>query len=318
VDQRVEPPSWLPGGTAASDNTKGPAGSDPAAGSPDSENPESQGPEGSFGSPGPAPQNSAGDPPRPGADDANAYSYAGETLHSNGRDAGFGPEGASVSGYGQESGHAGGTGDPAPYPPPFADTGAGFADTSSGFSETAAGFGEASPGFGETTSTFEAAAPAFEERTLPVAAKVSDAGRRAAAFSGVTRPKARTPAPRGRRADLVVARFEPWSVMKFSFLISLVAWVILFVAVAVLYFALSALGVFDSVQRTLESVTSSSGSSGVSLSKWFSASRILGYTMLIGAVNIILITAFATVGSMIYNLVTHLGGGIEVTLRETD
>ena len=46
----------------------------------------------------------------------------------------------------------------------------------------------------------------------------------------------------------------------------------------------------------------------------FSASRILGYTMLLGAVNIILITALCTVGSMIYNLVTHLGGGIEVTL----
>jgi Flp pilus assembly pilin Flp len=40
--------------------------------------------------------------------------------------------------------------------------------------------------------------------------------------------------------------------------------------------------------------------------------------MLLGAINIILITALSTVGAMIYNLVTHLGGGIEVTLRETD
>ena len=30
------------------------------------------------------------------------------------------------------------------------------------------------------------------------------------------------------------------------------------------------------------------------------------------------VTAVSTVGAMIYNLVTHLGGGIEVTLRETD
>jgi Transmembrane domain of unknown function (DUF3566) len=326
VDQRVEPPSWLPGGTAASDNTKGQAGSDSADGRPDdTENPESQGPEDSFGSPAPATQSYAADPPRPAAADANAYSYSGETLQSNGRDAGFGSEGAPVSGYGQESDPTAAAADPAPYPPPFTETGSGFADPSSGFGdpgsgygETAAGYSAASPGFGETTSTFEPAAPAFEERPPSVAAMVSNPGQRAAPFSGVTRPKTRTPAGRGRRADLVVARFEPWSVMKFSFLISLVAWVILFVAVAVLYFALSALGVFDSVQKTLESVTSSSGSAGVSLSKWFSASRILGYTMLIGAVNIILITAFATVGSMIYNLVTHLGGGIEVTLRETD
>jgi hypothetical protein len=122
----------------------------------------------------------------------------------------------------------------------------------------------------------------------------------------------------GRRADLVVARLEPWSVMKFSFLMSLVAWVVLFVAVAFLYFMLSSLGVFTSIEHTLTSVTSSNSSSGMNLSHWFSASRILGYTMLLGAVNIILITALCTVGSMIYNLVTHLGGGIEVTLRETD
>jgi Transmembrane domain of unknown function (DUF3566) len=122
----------------------------------------------------------------------------------------------------------------------------------------------------------------------------------------------------GRRADLVVARLEPWSVMKFSFLMSLVAWVVLFVAVAFLYFTLSSLGVFTSLEHTLSSVTSSNNSSGMQLGHWFSASRILGYTMLLGAVNIILITALCTVGSMIYNLVTHLGGGIEVTLRETD
>jgi hypothetical protein len=121
-----------------------------------------------------------------------------------------------------------------------------------------------------------------------------------------------------RRANLVVARFEPWSVMKFSFLMSLVAWVMLFVAVALLYYTLSGIGVFAALQRTLESVTSSQTSAGVDLSKWTSASRVLGYTMLIGAVNIVLITALSTVGAMIYNLVTHLGGGIEVTLKETD
>jgi Transmembrane domain of unknown function (DUF3566) len=314
VDQRVEPPSWLPGGTGSSD-AEGPASPDSAANGQDSDGPESQGPVSSgqagsdpgvgdsdladrdpgssdlgnddfgnddFGTGDPGTQASIGDPPGQDAAGMNAYSYIGETLQSNGQDAAFGPGRASVSGYGQESGYAGGlggTGNPPPYPAQFA---------------------------GAT------AAP--ESRT--------DTSRRTADFSAVSRTKAKaspgTRASRGRRADLVVARFEPWSVMKFSFLISLVAWVILFVAVAVLYFALSALGVFDSVQRTLESVTSSSGSAGVSLSKWFSASRILGYTMLIGAVNIILITALSTVGAMIYNLVTHLGGGIEVTLRETD
>ena len=134
-------------------------------------------------------------------------------------------------------------------------------------------------------------------------------------------PKARpkvSKAPQARRANLVIARLEPWSVMKFSFLMSLVAWVVLFVAVALLYYALSGLGVFAAIQRTLSSVTSSQSSSGVNLAAWTSASRVLGYTMLAGAVDIVLITVLSTIGAMIYNLVTHLGGGIEVTLKETD
>jgi hypothetical protein len=129
--------------------------------------------------------------------------------------------------------------------------------------------------------------------------------------------KARSAVP-ARRANLVIARLEPWSVMKFSFLMSLVAWIVLFVAVALLYYALSSIGVFASLQKTLSSVTSSQGSGGVDLSKWTSGTRILGYTMLIGAVDVVLITALSTVGAVVYNLVTHLGGGIEVTLKETE
>lgn len=121
-----------------------------------------------------------------------------------------------------------------------------------------------------------------------------------------------------RQAHLTLARVEPWSVMKFSFISSLVAFIILFVAIAVLYEALSALGVFTSLQHTVSSITSSQGSSGTNISTWFSASRILGYTGMLGALNIILITALSTIGAVIYNLIAHAFGGIEVTLRETE
>lgn len=130
------------------------------------------------------------------------------------------------------------------------------------------------------------------------------------------------PAAKGtptRRAHLTVARIEPWSVMKFSFMVSLVGFVVFFVAVAFLYFVLSRLGVFHSLQSTITDVTSSKNSPGDdSGGQWFSAGRILGYTLFLGAINVVLFTALATVGAVIYNLVTHLAGGIEVTLRETD
>jgi hypothetical protein len=115
-----------------------------------------------------------------------------------------------------------------------------------------------------------------------------------------------------------VARVEPWSVMKFSFVLSLVAFVILFVAVAVLYGALAGLGVFDSLQRVVTSVTSSQSSTGVNAAKWWSASRVLDYTALLGLLNIVLITAMSTIGAVVYNLTSRLVGGVEVTLRETE
>jgi transmembrane protein DUF3566 len=121
-----------------------------------------------------------------------------------------------------------------------------------------------------------------------------------------------------RQAHLTIARVEPWSVMKFSFVVSLVAFVILFVAVSLLYSVLSAVGVFDSLQRVVTSLTSSQGSTGVNAKAWFSASRVLGYTALLGSANIVLITAMATIGSVVYNLTSRLVGGVEVTLRETE
>jgi len=142
---------------------------------------------------------------------------------------------------------------------------------------------------------------------------------------GGTGPKAQQKAQQkaqskksARQAHLTISRVEPWSVMKFSFVVSLVAFVILFVAVSVLYGALSGLGVFDSLQRVVSSLTSSQESTGVNAKAWFSASRVLGYTALLGSLNIVLITAMSTIGSVVYNLTSRLVGGVEVTLRETE
>lgn len=140
----------------------------------------------------------------------------------------------------------------------------------------------------------------------------------------VYRSPAPQPAPKkdkkagGRGAQLVVAKIEPWSVMKFSFLAALVAWVVLFVAVAALYYMLSSLGVFSQIEQTIGLVTSTQNSLGSNAASWFAASTVLGYTMLVGAIDVVLITVIATIGAVIYNAITRLTGGIEVTLKDAD
>ena len=153
-------------------------------------------------------------------------------------------------------------------------------------------------------------------RTPPVSVAPGKASAAGASPAG-TRTKGSSKRS-ARQAHLTIARVEPWSVMKFSFVVSLVAFVILFVAVSVIYGTLSALGVFTSLQHVVQSVTSSTDSNGVNAAKWFTASRILSYTALLGALNIVLITAMSTIGAVVYNLTSRLIGGVEVTLRETE
>jgi hypothetical protein len=124
-----------------------------------------------------------------------------------------------------------------------------------------------------------------------------------------------------RKAHLVLRRVEPWSAMKFSFVVSLVCFVVLFVAVVVLYGVLSALGVFDSVVDLVNQLgqgEQGQSSIPIDIASWFEPVRILGYTALIGAVNVVLITALATLGAVIYNVASDLVGGVEVTFSEAE
>jgi hypothetical protein len=117
---------------------------------------------------------------------------------------------------------------------------------------------------------------------------------------------------------LSLQRIEPLSVMKFSSLLSLAGFIVLFVAVAIVWFMLSKLGVFTKIEQTIGLVTYSKNHPGANAAAWFSERRWLGYAALIGAINAILFTALSTIGAALYNLITSLTGGIEVTLKETD
>ena len=219
----------------------------------------------------------------------------------------------------------GGSGEPGPGFADYSPPGTGYGD-----SQVAGPYGNgpaAGPMYGHDAApggypqAQENGAPpgaAYPAQYRPTPRSPSAKSKMTASLKAVKRPKPAKRSRPGRQAQLTVARFEPWSVMKFSFVMSLVAFIVLFVAVAVLYAVLSALGVFDALQHTISSITSSQSSSGFNVMSYLSASRVLGYTGLLGAINVVLITALATVGSVLYNIAADLAGGIEVTLKETD
>lgn len=125
------------------------------------------------------------------------------------------------------------------------------------------------------------------------------------------------PVARGtRRARLQLTQVDPWSVLKTTFLYALGLLVVWVVAVTVLYIVLDVMGVFSSINSTLHDITGSSDSGGFQVS--FSYLRVLGFSLVVGVVNVVLLTALATLGAFIYNLVADATGGIEVTLTEPE
>jgi Transmembrane domain of unknown function (DUF3566) len=155
-----------------------------------------------------------------------------------------------------------------------------------------------------------ATAPARMPGGTAATARVSEAVRTARAGAPGA---ARGP----RRARLHLKRIDPWSVMKFSFAVSLVLFVVAIVATAVLYLALDAMGVFASVNKALADMVGANGGEAKG-GFTITAKGVIGGAALLGAVNVVLFTALATLGAFIYNVCADLVGGVELTLAEKD
>ena len=118
------------------------------------------------------------------------------------------------------------------------------------------------------------------------------------------------------RASMQIRRIDPWSALKVSLLLNVALFFVWMIAVAFLYLVLGAMGVWSKLNSNVgDLLTTSSGGGGGDL---VSAASIFGGAALIGLVNIVLLTAMATVGAYIYNLSTDIVGGVEVTLADLD
>lgn len=117
------------------------------------------------------------------------------------------------------------------------------------------------------------------------------------------------------RASMQVRRIDPWSTLKVSLMLSVALFFVWMIAVAFLYLVLGGMGVWAKLNSNVgDLLNNTSGSSG----ELVSSGTIFGGAVLIGLVNIVLLTAMATIGAFVYNLSTDLIGGIEVTLADRD
>jgi hypothetical protein len=164
------------------------------------------------------------------------------------------------------------------------------------------------PGPATETQPVLAPAPAPERAVQPVSAPQR-------ADTATTRRTSAARAP--RRARLRLSRIDPWSVMKVSFLLSIAFGIVTVVSVFMVWSVLGAAGVWTSINNTVsDTVSSGNNISTFNIEDYLGMSRVLGFTMLVSVIDVILITAIATLGAFLYNMAASLLGGIEVTLAE--
>ncbi|MFJ4469894.1 DUF3566 domain-containing protein [Streptomyces sp. NPDC089424] len=168
----------------------------------------------------------------------------------------------------------------------------------------------ASPLPGERPAEQQASGPYHPPQAYPAAPGAANAVRR-------PRTGART-TPRVRKARLRVAKADPWSVMKVSFLLSIALGICTIVASAVLWMVMDAMGVFSTVGGTISEATGSNESNGFDLQAFLSLPNVLMFTAIIAVIDVVLATALATLGAFIYNLSAGFVGGVELTLAEDE
>ncbi|HEX4224643.1 MAG TPA: DUF3566 domain-containing protein [Pseudonocardiaceae bacterium] len=127
----------------------------------------------------------------------------------------------------------------------------------------------------------------------------------------------RRPGRGPRRASLQVKRVDPWSVLKLAFVLSVALFFVWLVAVGVLYGVLDGMGVWDKLNSDYNSFAQSSAAAG-GATALITVQRVFGVAAIIGAINIVLFTALATVGAFVYNVSADLAGGLEITLAERE
>lgn len=139
---------------------------------------------------------------------------------------------------------------------------------------------------------------------------------------GAARPapaatSASSPAPSSapRKVRLTLARIDPWSVLKLSFLLSVAMGIGMVTASIILWGVVNSMGVLDELNRMLRDIAGGDDAT-FDLYQWVGLGRVVSLSTFLGVINIIIIMALSTLGAFLYNIAATLVGGLQVTLSD--
>lgn len=117
-----------------------------------------------------------------------------------------------------------------------------------------------------------------------------------------------------RKIRLSVARIDTWSTLKLSFLLSVAIGIGIIVAAACIWLMLDGMAVFTKIDDLVQSVAGDEAQ--IEILQFFEFNKIISLATIIAVVDVIVITLIATLGSVIYNIVSSLIGGLKITLTD--
>jgi hypothetical protein len=111
-----------------------------------------------------------------------------------------------------------------------------------------------------------------------------------------------------------MARVDPWSAMKLSFLMSFALGIMSVIAAAAMWLALDGLQVFAKIEDLVTQVASADGAAQVM--SYFGFGKVISAAMLVGVIDVFLLTALGTIAAFLYNIVAALVGGLHVSVTD--
>jgi hypothetical protein len=117
-----------------------------------------------------------------------------------------------------------------------------------------------------------------------------------------------------RRVRLTLARVDPWSVTKLSFLLSVAVGIALVVATAVIWSVLDGMGVFTDLNGLLKDVVGNEVD--FNLLDYVGFGKVISLATVVAVADVVLLTALSTILAFLYNVSSALVGGLHVTLSD--
>lgn len=116
-----------------------------------------------------------------------------------------------------------------------------------------------------------------------------------------------------RRVRMTISKVDPLSALKLSFLISVGIGIMIVVASITLWFVMDAMHVWARIDDLLVTLNSEPL---LELGQFMDFGRVVSFAVVVGVIEVVLLTLFGTVLALLYNVIAMLVGGLYITVTD--